>query len=43
MGSRRKVEELIEQGRVQIDGDIVTDLSCKVEPTKLKSRSMVNY
>ncbi len=36
LGSRRKVEELIEQGRVQIDGDIVTDLSCKVEPDKVK-------
>ncbi|MCA9182920.1 MAG: pseudouridine synthase [Planctomycetales bacterium] len=36
LGSRRKVEELIEQGRVQIDGDIVTDLSCKVEPDQVK-------
>lgn len=32
LGSRRKVEGLIEQGRVQIDGDVVTDLACKVEP-----------
>lgn len=36
LGSRRKVEELIEQGRVQIDGDIVTDLSCRVEPDQVK-------
>lgn len=36
LGSRRKVEELIEQGRVEIDGDIVTDLSCKVEPDQVK-------
>ncbi len=36
LGSRRKVEELIEQGRVQINGDIVTDLSCKVEPDQVK-------
>lgn len=36
LGSRRKVEDLIEQGRVQIDGDIVTDLSCKVEPDQVK-------
>ncbi len=36
LGSRRKVEELIEQGRVEIDGDIVTDLSCKVEPKLVK-------
>lgn len=36
LGSRRKVEELIEQGRVQINGDIVTDLSCKVEPDAVK-------
>ncbi len=36
LGSRRKVEELIEQGRVEIDGDVVTDLSCKVEPNVVK-------
>ncbi len=36
LGSRRKVEELIEQGRVEIDGDIVTDLACKVEPAEVK-------
>ncbi len=36
LGSRRKVEDLIEQGRVEIDGDIVTDFACKVEPTTAK-------
>jgi 23S rRNA pseudouridine2605 synthase len=36
LGSRRKVEELIEQGRVEIDGDIVTDLACKVDPREVK-------
>lgn len=36
LGSRRKVEELIEQGRVEIDGSIVTDLACKVDPTAVK-------
>lgn len=36
LGSRRKVEDLIEQGRVEINGDIVTDLSCKVEPDQVK-------
>lgn len=32
LGSRREVEELIVQGRVEIDRDIVTDLACKVDP-----------
>jgi 23S rRNA pseudouridine2605 synthase len=36
LGSRRKVEDLIEQGRVQIDGDVVTDLACKVDPVAVK-------
>ncbi len=36
LGSRRKVEELIEQGRVEIDGQVVTDLACKVEPAAVK-------
>lgn len=36
LGSRRKVEELIEQGRVEIDGEIVTDLARKVDPAAVK-------
>ncbi len=32
LGSRRDVEELIIQGRVEIDREIVTDLSRKVDP-----------
>jgi len=36
LGSRRKVEELIEQGRVQVDGDVVADLACKVDPAAVK-------
>ncbi|MCA9133738.1 MAG: pseudouridine synthase, partial [Planctomycetales bacterium] len=34
--SRRKVEELIEQGRVEVDGQTVTDLACRVEPGAVK-------
>ncbi len=36
LGSRRKVEQLIEQGRVEIDSRIVTDLACKVDPVAVK-------
>ena len=32
LGSRREVEELIVQGRVEVDRKIVTDLACKVDP-----------
>jgi 23S rRNA pseudouridine2605 synthase len=32
LGSRRVVEELIVQGRVQVERDIVTDLSFKIDP-----------
>lgn len=32
LGSRRDVEELIVEGRVEVDGKTVTDLSCKVDP-----------
>jgi 23S rRNA pseudouridine2605 synthase len=31
LGSRRKTEELVRQGRVQIDGETVVDLSSRVE------------
>src|SRR5688500_19002563 len=33
LGSRRGVEELIQAGRVRINGKVVTDLATKVEPT----------
>lgn len=36
LGSRRKVEQLIEQGRVEIDSHVVSDLACKVDPTTVK-------
>jgi 23S rRNA pseudouridine2605 synthase len=32
LGSRRQVEELIVQGRVEIDGNVVTDLGTRVDP-----------
>lgn len=32
LGSRRDVESLIVEGRVEVDGKTVTDLSCKVDP-----------
>ncbi len=32
LGSRREVEELIVQGRVEVDREVVTDLACKVDP-----------
>ncbi|MEZ6135923.1 MAG: pseudouridine synthase [Pirellulaceae bacterium] len=35
LGSRREVEELIVQGRVEIDREIVTDLSRKVDPNSV--------
>lgn len=36
LGSRRQVEELIVQGRVEIDGQTVTDLSSRVDPLAAK-------
>ena len=33
LGSRRSVEELITTGQVRVNGQVVTDLSTKVEPT----------
>lgn len=35
LGSRREVEELIVQGRVEVDREVVTDLACKVDPQKV--------
>ena len=36
VGSRRTCEELIRQGRVQVDGQKVTELGTKVDPLKAK-------
>lgn len=33
-GSRRACEKLIEQGRVQVDGQVVTELGVRVDPAK---------
>jgi RNA-binding protein YlmH len=32
--SRRKVEELIKEGRVEVNGRVITDLSLKIDPEK---------
>jgi 16S rRNA U516 pseudouridylate synthase RsuA-like enzyme len=32
LGSRRKVEELVEKGRIRVNGDVVRDLSCRIDP-----------
>ena len=31
-GSRRKCEEIITQGRVEVDGELVTELGSRVDP-----------
>ena len=36
LGSRRSCEELILQGRVSVDGKVVTELGSKVDPEKEK-------
>ena len=36
LGSRREVEELIVQGRVEVDREIITDLSFKADPAEAK-------
>lgn len=38
LGSRREVEELIVQGRVEVNRDVVTNLACKVDPRVDKIR-----
>ncbi|MCI1936332.1 MAG: rRNA pseudouridine synthase [Bifidobacteriaceae bacterium] len=38
LGSRRKAEELITEGRVEVDGELVTELGTRVDPTKQKIR-----
>jgi len=36
LGSRRQVEELIVQGRVEVDGNVLTDLGTRVDPQTSK-------
>ncbi|MFO0923132.1 MAG: pseudouridine synthase [Pirellulales bacterium] len=36
LGARRQVEELIEQGRVEVDGDVCTEFGKKVDPATQK-------
>lgn len=36
IGSRRKCEEIIEEGRVEVDGEFVTELGTTVDPAKQK-------
>jgi 23S rRNA pseudouridine2605 synthase len=38
VGSRRKCEELIAEGRVDVDGETVTELGTRVDPTKQEIR-----
>lgn len=38
LGSRRKAEELITEGRVEVDGELVTELGTRVDPSKQKIR-----
>jgi len=36
LGSRREVEELVVQGRVEVDREIITDLAFRLDPTQSK-------
>lgn len=36
IGSRRKCEEIIQEGRVEVDGEFVTELGVSVDPAKQK-------
>ncbi len=38
VASRRKAEEIIQQGRVQVDGEVVTELGVKIDPTTANVR-----
>jgi len=38
VGSRRKCEEIIRQGRVEVDGEVVTELGTKLDPRTQKVR-----
>jgi 23S rRNA pseudouridine2605 synthase len=37
-GSRRKCEEIIQEGRVEVDGELVTELGTRVDPTHQQIR-----
>ena len=34
VASRRKAEELIAQGKVKVNGKVVTEMGCKIDPKK---------
>ena len=34
VASRRKAEELIAQGKVKVNGEVVTEMGCKIDPKK---------
>jgi 23S rRNA pseudouridine2605 synthase len=37
-GSRRKCEEIIQEGRVEVDGELVTELGTRVDPAHQQIR-----
>ena len=37
-GSRRKCEDMITEGRVEVDGELVTELGTRVDPHKQQVR-----
>lgn len=43
IASRRKAEELITEGKVQVNGRKVTELGVKINPQKIRLRLMGNY
>lgn len=43
VASRRKAEELITEGKVQVNGRKVTELGIKINPQKIRLRLMANY
>lgn len=43
IASRRKAEELITEGKVQVNGRKVTELGVKINPQKIRLRLMANY
>ena len=43
IASRRKAEELITEGKVQVNGRKVTELGVKINHKKIRLRLMANY